>query len=214
MYYHLARHPEVLKPFVKEPHFFTSCQRGGPACKVAGGNNERAYIRDVLQIERAAGSGLSLATLDASVDYAQYANETAQRISELFPWVNLVFVLRERIGRAMSWKNMMEQKFNKGCTSEYSKCIMGSLRKMNYSDPMEAWLRHFPAKQIHVIQMEELSEDPEGSLRRLKVFLGLDPEQPPADLRNVNARAGSSGWAMKRTGYQALVENARADAKK
>jgi len=127
IYYHLARHPEVLKPFVKEPHFFTSCQRAGPACKVAGGNNERAYIRDNLQVERAVGSGLTLATMDASVDYAQYAEPMAARLAELFPWVKLVFVMRERIGRAMSWKNMMEQKFGKGCKSELSKCLAGSL---------------------------------------------------------------------------------------
>ena len=129
LYTHLARHPQVLKPFVKEPHFFTSCQRLpiGPACKVAGGNNARAYIRDTFQVERAAGSGLSLATLDASVDYAQGGEGMAAALHELFPWVKLVFVMRERVGRAMSWKNMLAQKFNKGCQGELSRCLGGSL---------------------------------------------------------------------------------------
>ena len=28
--------------------------------------------------------------------------------------------------------------------------------KHNYSTPLAAWLRHFPAEQVHLIQMEEL----------------------------------------------------------
>ena len=78
---------------------------------------------------------------------------------------------------------------------------------------MEAWLRHFPAEQIHVMQMEELAEDPEGCMRRLKVFLGLDPAQPPAELRNVNARPGSSGWPMAKAAYEGLLVNTREDAR-
>jgi len=78
---------------------------------------------------------------------------------------------------------------------------------------MTAWLRHFPASQVHVIQLEELAEDPDATMRRLKVFLGLDPDQPPADLRNVNKRAGSSGWPMEKKGYETLLENAREDAR-
>ena len=60
--------------------------------------------------------------------------------------------------------------------------------------------------------MEELLEDPDRVLHDMKLFLGLDPEQPPAELRNVNARAGSSGWGLKRDKYQKVVDQAREDA--
>jgi hypothetical protein len=214
VYRHLARHPQIAKPFVKEPHYFTSCQFGGPACRVLGQNKERAYIRDTLQVERAAGAGLNLATMDASVDYAQYGDEMAARLHDLFPWLKLVVVLRERIGRAMSWKNMMGEKFNKGCAVDtLHQCINSTLRKGSYTDPLAAWLKYFPAEQIHIMQFEELTDKPEDAMRRMKIFLGLDPEQPPAELRNVNARGGSSGWPMQRKHYEHLVAAVREDAK-
>jgi hypothetical protein len=212
VYKHLTRHPEIAKPFVKEPHFFTACQRAGPACKVAGGNSEHAYIRDNLQIERAAASGLSVASLDASVDYAMFGDVLAPKFKELFPWLKIVFVMRERIGRAMSWKNMLAEKFDHGCKGNLARCLRGSLTKMNYSDPLSAWLEHFPAEQIYVMQFEALAEDPEPELRRMKEFLGLDPALPEAELRNVNSRPGSSGWPMTREEYESLIEESRSDA--
>lgn len=213
VYKHLTRHPEIAKPFVKEPHFFTACQRAGPACKVAGGNSEHSYIRDALQIERAAASGLSLASLDASVDYAMFGEVLGPKFRELFPWLKLVFVMRERIGRAMSWKNMLAEKFDRGCKGNLAKCLRGSLTKMNYSEPLAAWLEHFPAEQIHVMQFEALAEDPETEMRKLKEFLGLDPDLPSAELRNVNSRPGSSGWPMEKKEYEELIEESRKDAR-
>ena len=215
IYRHLARHPQIAKPFVKEPHFFTSCQFGGPACRVAGGNNTKAYIRDTFQVERVAASGLQLATMDASVDYAQYADSMPALLRKLFPWLRLVFVLRERIGRSMSWKTMMGQKFNKGCPkNNLYKCLKGTMQKINYTTAMGAWLDHFPPEQIHIIQFEQLDDDPEGILYKLKEFLGLNPNQPPAELRNVNQRVGSSGWPLKQKEYLDLVDAARKDGEK
>jgi hypothetical protein len=124
IYRHLARHPQVLKPLFKEPHFFTGCQRGGRNCKVAGGPNERAYTRDTLRVRAAAAGGLTAAALDASVDYAQEGETLAARLAALFPWLRLVFVVRERGGRAMSWKNMMEAKYQRGCTGNLDSCLL------------------------------------------------------------------------------------------
>ena len=211
IYRHLTRHPEIAKPFVKEPHYFTACQRKGKACKVAGGNSSHAYIRDTFQVERAAASGLTLAAMDASVDYAMMAETLAPKFRQLFPWIKLVFVMREGIGRAMSWKNMMQEKFGKGCGDNKAVCLKGSLTKMNYSHPLSVWLDNFPADQILVMQFEALASNPEPELRRMKEFLGLDPDQPSADLRNVNQRSGSSGWPMERKQYDKLVELSRAD---
>jgi hypothetical protein len=51
-----------------------------------------------------------------------------------------------------------------------------------------------------------------GGLESLKRFLGLDPALPRAEFRNVNAREGSSGWRVSRTGYERVVASARRDA--
>lgn len=215
IYRHLARHPEIAKPFVKEPHFFTSCQRGGPACRVPGGNNEKAYLRDTFQLPMVVGSGLQLATMDASVDYAQYAEEMPKLLRKLFPWLKLVFVMRERIGRAMSWKTMMGQKFSKGCPEDrLYHCLKNTMQKGNYTTAMSLWLDQFPSEQVHVIQFEELNIDPETTIYRLKKFLGLETNETAAEFRNVNQRKSSSGWPLSREEYIDLMHESRQDAEK
>ena len=180
---------------------------------MAGGVSEHAYIRDTFQVERVAASGLRLASMDASVDYAMFGDVLAPQLRAQFPWLKLVFVLRERIGRAMSWKNMLSEKFDRGCKgSNKAKCLAGSLRSMNYTGPLEAWLREFPADQIFIMQFEALATDPGPELRRLKQFLGLSMTEPEEELRNVNSRPGSKGWPMTRDEYKGLIDESRRDA--
>ena len=99
---YLMQHPEVAKPFYKEPHFFTSCQRGGPACKARRKEllDEDWYLRDAFQQDLIVSSGLSIAAMEASADYAQGGKPLAQKLYKNFPWLKLVFALREPISRA------------------------------------------------------------------------------------------------------------------
>ena len=212
IYRHLRHHPEIQIPFDKEPHYFSSCKFGAPACKVKGGySNASDYLVSFLGLEAAAASRVGYAAFDGSVDYAQKGSWLAPILAKLFPYLRMVFVFREKVGRSMSYKNMLAEKSGKGCGDNLFKCLNASMNSWgSYSESTQAWYDHFPAAQIHAIQFEELVEDPDGVLRRLKSFLGIDPELPPRELTNTNRRA-SSGWAMSRADYAGLVETARAD---
>lgn len=73
----------------------------------------------------------------------------------------------------------------------------------------------FPKEQLHVIQFEKLTEEPERVLHQLKEFLGLDTAYPKLEIRNVNNRAASNdGWPMQKAEYQHLVELVKPDALK
>lgn len=151
------QHPEVAKPMSKEPHYFTSCQRAGPACRARVGDilDTSWYIRDALQQDFVTSSGLELAAMEASADYAQGGNPLAKVLYETFPWLKLVFALREPISRAISWRTMMADKFDKGCHNpdKYADCIAGTLKSRNYSEPLEGWLEVWPTDQLMIIQV-------------------------------------------------------------
>lgn len=64
-----------------------------------------------------------------------------------------------------------------------------------------------------MIQFEELQEDPNAVVRRLKEFLGMDPELPKRQLKNTNLRK-SGGYNMTKDDYQGLLEQVRWDAER
>jgi len=68
---------------------------------------------------------------------------------------------------------------------------------------------------MHVIQFEEFTRDPEGVMRRLKMFLGMEPEYPKAGgMYNVNTRKTSGGSPMKKREYKTLVKMALPDSER
>lgn len=78
---------------------------------------------------------------------------------------------------------------------------------------MESWFQHFPASQFHIIQFEELQEDPVSVMTRLKEFLGLDPNLPKKKLKNTNLRK-SGGYQMAIEEYKMLLEQVRWDSER
>jgi hypothetical protein len=214
IYRHLRLHPDVWIPKDKEPHYFSSCKRGAPACKVTGGFNSTAYLYDTFGLKEVAASNVRYATFDGSVDYAQKGAWLAPMLQKLFPWIKLVFVFREKIGRSMSYKNMLAEKYDRGCKGDLAKCLKYSMIAYNYSDAMVHWFEHFPAEQIHVVQFEHLVEDPDTVLTDLKKFLGLNPSLPEKSLRQTNKRPSSSGWPIEKNEYDKLVDHARDDGQK
>jgi hypothetical protein len=212
IYRHLRWHPEIWVPKDKEPHYFSSCKRGAPACKVKGGyENTTDYLIEFLGLKDAAASKVGYATFDGSVDYAQKGSWLAPMLAKYFPYLRIVFVFREKVGRAMSYKNMLEEKYGRGCHGDLSKCLMQSMVAYNYSDSTQHWFDHFPASQIHAIQFEDLIENPERVLYDLKEFLGIDPSLPNRPLGQTNKRPQSSGWRIPKKEYRTLVDVAKDD---
>ena len=176
-----------------------------------GYSNVTDYLISFLGLREAAASKVGYAAFDGSVDYAQKGSWLAPILAKLFPYLRVVFVFREKVGRSMSYKNMLEEKSGRGCHGDMFKCLNASMNSWgSYSESTQAWYDHFPESQIHAIQFEELVEDPDGVLRRLKEFLGIDPDLPARDLTNTNRRA-SSGWPIPQGDYKRLVEMAQAD---
>jgi len=85
----------------------------------------------------------------------------------------------------------------------------------NYSYALEGWLEAFPQDQVHIIQFEDIEENPEQELADLKTFLGMDPALPQEEWRNVNNRAAAvDGDPMRLEEYEKMVGWVKKDARK
>lgn len=220
---YLRFHPQYLPGKLKEPHHFSVCQHrlDAPHCM---SKSESQYLRDFLRLENATASRLEKVTLDASADYAQAGGPLARKLYRLFPWTKVVIMMREPISRLISYTRMhTESTYQewKACPADSSlfKCLFPKLRPgrltSNYSEPLIGWLTTFPPEQIHVIQFEELQEDPEKVLYDLKVFLGMDINFPERKFSNINSRRRlKEGYPMKKGHYQRLIRMVRWDAER
>lgn len=221
---YLRFHPQYLPGKLKEPHHFSVCQYNldAPHCM---SKSESQYLRDFLRLENATASRLEKVTVDASADYAQAGRSLARKLYNLFPWVKIVIMMREPISRLISYTRMhTESTYQewKACPegSSLFSCLYPKLRSghrtSNYSHPLIGWLTTFPTEQLHVIQFEELQENPDKVLYDLKVFLGLDINYPERKFSNINSRRRrhKEGYQIKRGQYKRLIRAVREDAER
>lgn len=216
----LRSHPEYLPSPVKESHYFTTCQHFWNHTNCMAHNTSH-YIHEFLRLEDAVQSKLERVSVDASVDYAWKGGSIAPELYNLFPWIKLVVIMREPLSRLISYVRMYTQREHeiKGCLAGRSMfdCLQYHLdpkeANSNYSVPLESWFQYFPASQFHIIQFEELQEDPASVMRRLKEFLGMDPNLPKKELKNTNLRK-SGGYKMTIEEYRRLLEQVRWDSER
>ena len=238
LYQHLSDHPAVLASVEKEPEFFTLKCRGNPffGCR---SEDQKHYIREILQRDRYIGAGGRLMAFEASTHYAMNGDVLAAGMQKAMPWIKVVASLREPISRAASMLVHMYDK-GAGCLAENRKrslyyCLTTASQLTghpgpynmldsphgNYSTALEAWMKTFDSNNLHVIQYESLvdqeSNSSSKSLHKLKTFLNLDPSLPDSHLRLHNSRKeqiNPEGWPMKVKEYQDLIERVSPDVER
>jgi hypothetical protein len=175
----LNRHSEVDDSIpLNGSSWFNACQTEEKiGCNA---KSEADYIQNFLNAKKAAERGLDMITVDASPDYVTAGGPLARKLYRYFPWAKIVLILRDPINRVLtkitkraedgSIVHLCEEKRQLlGCVQDYLEAGDGS-----YVESLEDWLTTFPAKQIHVIQWEELLESTDKVLFDLKYFLGMN----------------------------------------
>jgi len=85
--------------------WFNKCQtEHGPDVTAEGCNasSEKDYIQNFLNAKTAAKSALEMITVDTSTDYLQAGGPLARRLYRYFPWMKVVFVIRDPITRLVA----------------------------------------------------------------------------------------------------------------
>lgn len=173
----LGRHPQVFVPGLKELKYFSSnwamLDLGWYARQFAG------------QEDKVRG--------EASPSYAILPEHRIHCIRELMPDVKLVLFLREPVARIWS-HTKQHYRVTRGPDALKTELAEGEILEYILSDGpalandyegcLRRWLSAFGAEQIFVGFLEDVAADPEGVLRRVLEFLGVDA---PEDLSALEA---------------------------
>jgi hypothetical protein len=203
LYQHLKQHPDVFMSPVKEPHFFAFEGRDldfhGPRDREILGHmvtsGEGAY-RDLF-----AGAGGEKVRGEASAMYL-YMPEAVGGIRRHAPDAKLVAVLRNPADRAYSsFLHMIRDgrepipDFGRALAAEEER-VRGNwspiwhYRRMGfYHEQISRYREAFGPEQLRFYLYEDLEGDPEGVLRDIYEFVGIDPAFVP----DVSSRYNVSG---------------------
>lgn len=203
LYQYLKQHPDVYMSPVKEPHFLAFEARKldfrGPRDRETLGHmvvgDEGAY-RDLF-----AAAGGEKARGEASAMYL-YIPDAVGGIGRHAPDAKLVAVLRNPADRAYSsFLHMVRDgrepipEFGRALAAEEGR-IRGNwspiwhYRQMGfYHDQISRYQEAFGQEQLRVYLYEDLEKNPEGVLRDIHEFIGVDPSFVP----DVSSRYNVSG---------------------
>jgi hypothetical protein len=211
----LAQHPDVFVPRQKELHFFAAPWLR-ENCK---GPGDARTLLDVpadwdAYLAHYAGANGHRAIGDTSPSYfAWWPSRDAIR-DRLGP-VKIVLLLRDPVEKAYSqYMHLVRDgretlSFADGLAAEPGRTAQGygALWRYGastlYTEPTARFLETFGRERMKVLFFEDLVRDPQGAMRELFGFIGVDPAVP-VDTSEVRNRSG----APKSRALAAMLNNA------
>ncbi|HEV8352586.1 MAG TPA: sulfotransferase [bacterium] len=184
---HLRGHPQIWTPRTKELHFFDRRVRRRRLPWI--GRRREAQVRYALNF--VVGRLLGKHVGEVTPAYAILPEDRVRIIAAWMPDVRVVYLVRDPVQRAWS---QAAKSYRKWAGHPLVQAKEESLRvffrlpevmeRGNYLAALRTWRSHLPADQIFVCASEEMFARPVDTLRRIFVFLGVDPDisLDPAEL--------------------------------
>ncbi len=171
--------------------------------------------------------------------YALLDDAGVRHVTRLFPDVKVIFLLREPLSRALSQWQMLSRASRGpglGPPADLSRFFASAhvTARNDYLRTIDTWGMHVPKERFFIGWYDDTLADPEGMLRRVMTFLGVDPDEPrvlaearkrdhhpagvkpevPPEMRREMARASRPGIAAlaERFGGHAVGWLERCDA--
>lgn len=142
---------------------------------------------------------------EASPRYLTHPH-AAQRMSDVIPGVQLIFLLRDPVHRAHS-DYMMERARGLGPVAlSFEEAIEEPfyreryLHAGHYAEHLERFEKYFPWKNMHVILFDDLVVQPEATFLAACRFLGVSETLNHEVGRKVNAQVGFRSLRLRRLG--------------
>jgi hypothetical protein len=209
----LSTHPDVAPSSIKETRYFLPARYGTPLEPASVWNG---YFAD---------AGDRPVHLEATPSYFYGAERVAGALRDHLVNPHALLVFREPVSRAISF--FTYQKVRLRFPADYpiedylaTADALGpdefldpenekymAFRGGCYADYLPAWLDTLGAARMHVIDFEQLVEDPATTLRTTATALGLDPSAFPADALSSENR--TTGFKSKSFQRVALAGNDR-----
>lgn len=115
--------------------------------------------------------------------YALLDDAGVRHVTRLFPDVKVIFILREPLSRMLSQFKMASQQSRRlGLPPQVdpSRFFASApvTARNDYLRTIDTWGMHVPKERFFIGWYDDTLADPEGMLRRVMTFLGVDPEEP------------------------------------
>lgn len=191
----LSEHPDVCLPAGKELHFFSHAER------FALGN--AWYNEQFSECDAHAVRG------EFSTSYLRNPS-AARRIAEAVPNAKIIVSLRNPVDRAISHIQHWIAKGALNDTTSVADAIEaypGVIEEGKYAQQLRTYLDCFPRKQIHIVLVDDIRNDPHLELQKLFAFIGVDSAYTPPSLHrsyNTSAYRRSRLFQFRRAVYLSL----------
>jgi len=187
LYDYISQHPAIIGSIEKEPAFFSFKYKTGVMCyKAQFPLKISHYFRKTNE--------KNFITCEASTIYLLDPN-TPLRVNRMIPNAKFIIILRNPVDRAYSNFNFQTKLHRE--TRTFEGAIRIELARIKegqnlenshnienlscsyvipgiYADQIKNWLNYFPKKQFFIIEMEELTKNPNVILQEIFNFLGQE----------------------------------------
>ncbi|HEX7065262.1 MAG TPA: sulfotransferase [Bacillales bacterium] len=198
LFNYLKQHPEVFRPAVKEPKYFTSSLTNFPHNGPGDQRVDSKVIKDFddyLQIFENAEDEKAIG--ESSVDYLYY-KESADLIHEAFPDAKIIIMLRNPVDRAFSAYLHLTRDSRETLSFEEGLQKEAERKRQNYEflwhyksvgmyyEQVRKYIEAFGSDRVRIYLFEDLQNDLDHLLRDVFTFLGVDPDIKPEDTKPLN----------------------------
>lgn len=201
LFHYLTRHPNIVAPVHKEPHYFS--------LRYNRGIHQLAWYRANFPLQAelntpAPENGQARQTFEASTSYVVFP-QSASRIKALLPTVRLIVLLRNPIDRAhsnyahqvrlgaetLTFEQALDREMDSGRGAAEAERVRSDpdydsrfyykscyCQRGIYADQLPIWLETFPADRLLILRSEDLHETPAKIYTQVLDYLGLPAWQP------------------------------------
>lgn len=163
---YLDAHPEISMSGIEEPQFFQD-------------PDGDAWI----ELYRSYFDPAAKVTGESSTAYTRYpvVPGVPERMADLIPGARIVYMVRDPIERAVS--SYVEERMNDNDHRSFEEAFEDLADPLNpyvaasrYATQLSRYLQVFPRDQILVVDMDDLEQQPDETMRRIYGFLDVDPD--------------------------------------
>lgn len=196
--------PDVYVPEAKELHFF-----------------DRGFDWTVLRyLSHFRAEGVQG---DMTPDYSVLDKRIVRKISELFPDLKVIFLVRDPLERAWSATRMelaAQEVRNPAEVPEEEMllCLLSdrTISRSNYAATLHTWLAFFPRNQFLLLDFDEVAHDPRRLVKQVVEFIGAEPAEVSDDRLAQKVLEGEQYAIPKRVllEVEPVYERIRQDARR
>ena len=209
LYHYLAQHPQIFMSPVKEPNYFAFANK--PPLLNGPGDTEFTHsttVTSTARYQKLFDDAPEIHVCGEASPSSLYYPQASDRIADVIPDARIIAILRDPVERAFSNFVMMImqcreplQNFSDAIAQESARLTSGWSYFWAYTglgfyyEQLARYYRRFPARQIHVCLLEDLSQSPQPTVSKLYEFIGVDPSfHPDTSTKHHQSGTPESEW--------------------